>query len=137
MPKNIKISGVSPFGSSTGTFEVEISILVAKPSRDDIKNKTFDSLWKDNYHLRVVNGNFSEVLGDGSNAIPDKVFSLESIWILIADQFSDIHTSFEVKLSQSAKDDNTTTKVSDDGRRQKSAKRLWHTSSAIRICMYV
>ena len=123
MPKNVKISGVSPFGSSTGTFEVEISILVSKPSKDDIKNKTFDSLWKDNYHLRVVNGNFSEVLGDGSNAIPDKVFSLESIWILITDQFSDIHTSFEVKLSQSAKDDSTTTKVSDDGKRQKSKER--------------
>ena len=123
LPKNVKISGVSPFGSSTGTFEVEISILAAKPSKDDINNKTFDSLWKDNYHLRVANGNFSEVLGDGSNAIPDKVFSLESIWILITDQFSDTHTSFEVKLPQSAHDDSTTTKVSHDGKRQKSKER--------------
>ena len=119
MPKNIKISGVSPFGSSAGTFEVEISILAAKPSKDDIKNKTFDSLWKDDYHLRVTNGNFSEVLGDGSNTIPDKVFDLKSVWIIIADQFSDIHTSFEFNLANAAKDDSTSTKTSDGIKKQK------------------
>ena len=109
---------MSPFGSSAGTFEVEISILAAKPSRDDIKNKTFDSLWKDNYHLRVTNGNFSEVLGDGSNTIPDKVFDLKAVWIIITDQFSDIHTSFEFNLSKAAKDDNTSTKTSDGIKKQ-------------------
>ena len=124
LPKNIKISGVSPFGPSAGTFEVEISILAAKPSKDDIKNKTFDSLWKDNYHLRVTNGNFSEVLGDGSNAIPDKVFDLKSVWIIITDQFSDIHTSFEFNLSKAAKDDNTSTKTSDGIKKQNPKERV-------------
>ena len=100
MPKNIEISGASPFASSSGVYEVEIAITENKPSDGDIINKKFDPIWKDNFHLSVTGGFFSEILGSSSNPIPDTVFELESVWITILDQFSTTHTSFEFNVSQ-------------------------------------
>ena len=39
-----------------------------------LDNQTFDSLWKDSFHLAVSNGGFSEILGSDKNPIPDNVF---------------------------------------------------------------
>ena len=100
MPKNIEISGASPFASSSGVYEVEIAITENKPSDGDIINKKFDPIWKDNFHLSITGGFFSEILGSSSNPIPDTVFELESVWITILDQFSTTHTSFEFNVSQ-------------------------------------
>ena len=100
MPKNIEISGTSPFASSSGVYEVEIAITENKPSDGDIINKKFDPIWKDNFHLSVTGGFFSEILGSSSNPIPDTVFELELVWITILDQFSTTHTSFEFNVSQ-------------------------------------
>jgi len=103
MPKGIEISGKSPFGTSSGVYEVKISVSQSKPSNDSITNNSFNSLWKDNFHLRVSEGYFSEILGSDSNPIPDNVFDLGSVWIVIQDQFSPLHTSFEFKISQGSK----------------------------------
>ena len=103
MPKGIEISGKSPFGTSSGVYEVKISISQSKPSNDSITNNSFNSLWKDNFHLRVSEGYFSEILGSDSNPIPNNVFDLGSVWIVIQDQFSPLHTSFEFNISQGSK----------------------------------
>jgi len=103
LPKGIEISGKSPFGTSSGVYEVRISISQDKPSDDSITSNSFNFLWKDNFHLRVSEGHFSEILGTDSNPIPADVFGLGSIWIIIQDQFSPVHTSFELHISQDNK----------------------------------
>ena len=99
LSKGIEISGKSPFGTSSGVYEVKISISENKPSDASISNNSFNSLWKDNFHLRVSGDQFSQVLGSGSNPIPDDVFGLGSVWIVIQDQFSSVHTSFQFNIS--------------------------------------
>jgi len=103
LPKGIEISGTSPFGTTSGVYEVTISISQSKPSEDSITNNSINSLWKDNFHLKVSEGHFSEILGTDSNPILDNVFDLESVWITIQDQFSPLHTSFELHISQDNK----------------------------------
>ena len=100
LSKKIEISGHSPFDISSGVFEVQIAISETKPSEDSIKTKTFDSIWKDNFHLRVNQGKFSETCGTDSNPIPNSVFSKKSVWIIVTDQFSDIHSLFEFNIHQ-------------------------------------
>ena len=99
MPKGIEISGKSPFGESSGVYEVKIAISENKPSDASIEDNSFNSVWKDNFHLRVSGDQFSQILGSDSNPIPDSVFDLESVWIIIQDQFSPIHTSFQFNIS--------------------------------------
>ena len=103
LPKGIEISGKSPFGTSSGVFEVTISISQSKPSEDSIANNSINSLWKDSFHLKVSEGHFSEILGTDSNPVPANVFDLESVWITIQDQFSPVYTSFELHISQDNK----------------------------------
>ena len=100
LPKGIEISGKSPFGTSSGVFEVTISITQSKPSEDSIANNSFNSLWQDGIHLRVSEGHFSQILGSDSKPIPVDVFELESVWIIIQDQFSAANTYFEFNISQ-------------------------------------
>ena len=100
LPKGIEISGKSPFGTSSGVFEVTISITQSKPSEDSITNNSFNSLWQDGIHLRVSEGHFSQILGSDSKPIPVDVFELESVWIIIQDQFSAANTYFEFNISQ-------------------------------------
>ena len=100
MSKKIEVSGHSPFNISSGVFEVQIAISETKPSEDSIKTKTFDSIWKDNFHLRVNQGKFSETCGTDSNPIPNSVFSKKSVWIIVTDQFSGIHSLFEFNILQ-------------------------------------
>jgi len=103
LPKGIEISGTSPFGTTSGVYEVTISISQNKPSEDSITNNSINSLWKDNFHLKVSDGRFSEILGTDSNSIPVNVFDLGTVWITIQDQFSPVHTSFELHISQDNK----------------------------------
>jgi len=76
LPKGIDISGTSPFGTTSGVYEVTISISQSKPSEGSITNNSVNSLWKDSFHLRVSEGHFSEILGTDSNPIPADVFDL-------------------------------------------------------------
>ena len=100
LPKGIEISGKSPFGTSSGVFEVTISITQSKPSEDSIANNSFNSLWQDGFHLRVSEGYFSQILGSDSKPIPVDVFELGSVWIIIQDQFSAANTFFEFNIPQ-------------------------------------
>ena len=103
MAKGIEVSGKSPFGTSSCVYEVKISICQSRPSDDTIRNDTFNSLWNDNFHLRVSEGYFSEILGSDSNPMPGTIFDLASVWIIIKDQFSSVHTSFEFNIPQVGK----------------------------------
>jgi len=103
LSKTINIIGKSPFGASSGVYEAQIAITADKPSNESIDAQTFDSLWKDDFHLKVSKGNFSETLGSNSNPIPDTVFRLDSIWITVRDLFSSAHTTFEFNTSQETK----------------------------------
>jgi len=103
LSKTINIIGKSPFGAASGVYEAQIAITADKPSNESIEAQTFDSLWKDNFHLKVSKGNFSETLGSNSNPIPDTVFRLDSIWITVRDLFSSVHTTFEFNTSQETK----------------------------------
>ena len=94
----IEISGESPFNLSSGVFEVQIAICDTQPSSDQIRQKNFHSLWKDNFHLRVKDKRFSQTLGSTKNPLPDSVFQRGIVWVVVVDQFSSIHTSFQVDV---------------------------------------
>ncbi|MDX1596611.1 MAG: collagen-like protein, partial [Nitrosopumilaceae archaeon] len=110
----LEVKGQAPF-KQPGVYEVQISIVDSKPSEDSLKNKNFKALWRGNYHLRVKDGFFSETLGSSDNPIPSEVLSKNKIWIVVTDQFSTLHSSFEVPLQQPSekpapKPEHTTTK---------------------------
>src|SRR5439155_12354019 len=96
--KTIEITGESPFKLSSGVFEVQIAICDNLPTQDEIKRKNFASLWKDNFHLRVKDKKFTQTLGSSDNPLTDSVFQRDSAWIIVIDQFSSIHTSFQVDV---------------------------------------
>ena len=83
----IEIQGQAPFKQS-GVYEAQISIIDVKPSDADIRAKKFTPLWKGNFHLKVKDGIFSEILGDSKNPLPSSVNELNSIWIVVNDLFS-------------------------------------------------
>src|SRR5574337_158772 len=97
----IEINGESPFNLSSGVFEVQIAICDSQPSADEIKRKSFHFLWKDNFHLRVKDKRFSQTLGSAKNPIPYSVFQKGTVWIVVIDQFSSIHTGFQVEVPRS------------------------------------
>src|SRR5713226_7325055 len=97
--RTLEIKGVSPFRLSSGVFEVQIAICDSPPPSDEIARKSFSSLWKDNFHLRVKDRKFDQVLGSEKNPLPESVFQRSSEWIVVSDQFSSIHTVFETEIS--------------------------------------
>jgi len=101
--RTLEITGVSPFRLSSGVFEVQIAICDSPPSTDDVAKKSFSSLWKDNFHLRVKDRKFNQVLGSETNPLPESVFQRGSVWIVVSDQFSSIHTVFENEISSGYK----------------------------------
>ncbi len=94
----LNIQGPAPFKQS-GIYEVQIAITDQKPSESSIKSKQFQTLWKDNFHLHVQDGQFSEILGSSKNPIPDSILKLDSIWIVVTDLFSSFYSVFDVKIS--------------------------------------
>ncbi|MDE1826457.1 MAG: collagen-like protein, partial [Thaumarchaeota archaeon] len=74
----IEITGESPFRLPSGIFEVQISICDYPPSQEDIKRRNFPVIWKDNFHLRVKDAKFTQILGSSKNPIPDFVFTRDS-----------------------------------------------------------
>ena len=96
--RRIDVIGEAPFKQS-GVYEVEISICDSPPSAEAIGTKKFPSLWHDRFHLHVKDSKFTQTLGSSANPIPDSVFQLSAIWIIVSDQFSSLHTIFQFKLS--------------------------------------
>ena len=83
----IEIQGQAPFKQS-GVYEAQISIIDVKPSVNDIRAIKFHPLWKVNFHLKVKDCIFSEILGDSKNPLPSSVDNLNTIWIVVNDLFS-------------------------------------------------
>ncbi|MCY3853754.1 MAG: hypothetical protein OXF77_00575, partial [Thaumarchaeota archaeon] len=96
----IKIHGISPFKQKSGIFEVVICITNKKVTDIDIKSNNYDYLWNDNFHLKVKNAVFTEILGSANNPLPSILFSYSDLWIIISDLFSSVCSIFEVKLSK-------------------------------------
>ncbi|MSS86727.1 MAG: collagen-like protein, partial [Nitrosopumilus sp.] len=97
----IEIHGQAPFKQS-GVYEVQISITNVRPSDDEIRSKQFSSMWHDNFHLKVKDGIFSEIIGTSKNPLPSSVDELDIIWIVVIDLFSSLHSVFDVKLKTSS-----------------------------------
>ncbi|MFB5609271.1 MAG: collagen-like protein, partial [Nitrosarchaeum sp.] len=98
----LDVHGPAPFKQS-GIYETQIFITDSKPSADKIKSKQFSSLWKGNFHLRVKDGVFSEILGSAENPLPSSVYDLDTVWIVVVDLFSSLHSVFDVPLETPVK----------------------------------
>src|SRR5574341_2428848 len=97
--QKIEIEGVSPFKLPSGVFEVQIALCESPPSAEEITKKSFHSVWKDEFHLRVKDKKFNQTLGSDKNPLPDFIFDRGSIWVVITDQFSSAHAVFESEIS--------------------------------------
>ena len=102
----IEIKGQSPFKQS-GVYEAQISLIDVKPSDDEIHSKTFSPLWKGNFHLKVKDGIFSEVVGDSKNPLPESINNVDVIWVVVNDLFSSLYSVFDVRLRKSSESSNT------------------------------
>ena len=98
----LEIKGRAPFNQS-GVYEAQIAITDSKPSEDAVKTKQFASLWRGTFHLRVKDGIFSETIGSPDNPLPSSITELDTIWIVVTDLFSSLHSVFDVPLTKSAK----------------------------------
>ena len=57
------VRGQSPYTQKNGVFEVEFAITEAKPSGEQIAQKSFLPLWREKSHLNIKNGNFEGYFG--------------------------------------------------------------------------
>ena len=112
------IKGQSPYKQKNGVFEVEFAIAEAKPSDDQIAQKSFLPIWREKAHLSIKNGEFETILGSKSNPLPEKISSFASVWIIVVDQFSSVGSSFEFqvpeimrKVPETPKPDSTSSKT--------------------------
>ena len=112
------IKGQSPYKQKNGIFEVEFAIAEAKPSDDQIAQKSFLPIWREKAHLSIKNGEFEATLGSKSNPLPEKISSFTSVWIIVVDQFSSVGSSFEFqvpetmrKVSETPKPDSISSKT--------------------------
>ena len=97
---HISVRGQSPYTQKNGVFEVEFAITEAKPSGEQIAQKSFLPIWREKSHLNIKNGNFEATLGSSSNPLPEKISTFTSVWIILVDQFSSVGTSFEFKVPE-------------------------------------
>ena len=98
----IEVQGTSPFKQPSGVFEVQIAISDKKPSEQELISKKFSSLWKDNFHLKVENSKFKEILGSSENPLPKSVLDSTLVWVIVSDQFSSLNSVFEVQISKTS-----------------------------------
>jgi len=99
----IEIHGTSPFKLPSGVFEVQIALSDKKPLASSIAEKNFPSLWKDNFHLNVSDGKFTQILGTDENPLPQSILDLDSVWVIVTDQFSSLNTVFDIQLPKAGK----------------------------------
>ena len=116
------VTGNAPFDQD-GIFEVEISITEAKPTDSEIKTKSFSSIWKQKFHLKVKNGKFQETLGSADNPLPNAISSFSKVWIVVSDQFSSIGNSFEFDIPESIKSENIVSTITKSDTRKKTKTR--------------
>ena len=97
----IEIQGQAPFKQS-GVYEAQISVLDTRPSDEQLRSKKFTPLWQGNFHLKVKDGVFSEIIGDSKNPLPTSVDNLNSIWVVVSDLFSSVYSIFDVTLKKTS-----------------------------------
>ena len=97
----IEIQGQAPFKQS-GVYEAQISVLDTRPSDEQLRSKKFTPLWQGNFHLKVKDGVFSEIIGDSKNPLPTSVDNLNSIWVVVNDLFSSVYSIFDVTLKKTS-----------------------------------
>ena len=86
MPRNsLSVRGPAPF-EKNGVYEITIHIVATEPKAEEIEERTFSYLWREDFHLRVEDGVFFETLGNKQNPLPKYLFDLGRIWILAVDQ---------------------------------------------------
>ena len=90
---SLKIQGKAPFKQS-GVYETQIAIVGSRPSEKDVRDRSFDALWRANFHLRVRGGAFSETLGSSENPLPP-LNHLDQVWIVVTDLFSPLYSGFQ------------------------------------------
>ena len=66
------VKGQSPYKQKNGVFEVEFAITEAKPTSEQIAQKSFLPIWREKSHLNIKNGEFEATLGSQSNTLPEK-----------------------------------------------------------------
>ena len=121
------VTGESPYPQKSGIFEVDIAITDVKPSSSEIENKTFSSIWNENFHLNVKNGLFEETLGSETNPLPKSITSFTKLWIVVTDQFAPIGSLFEFEVPGSMRaEEKPTTKPSS---KPKTTKRIGLTGA--------
>src|SRR3989337_987548 len=98
----IEIQGTSPFKLPSGVFEVQIAISDKKPSEKSLIEKNFPTLWKDDFHLRVQDRKFTEILGSNEIPLPQSVLDSDSVWVIVSDQFSSLNSVFDVQISKTS-----------------------------------
>ena len=65
------IKGPSPYKQKNGIFEVEFAIAEAKPSDDQIAQKSFLPIWREKAQLSIKNGNLRQSL------VPNQILYLK------------------------------------------------------------
>ena len=94
------VKGQSPYKQKNGVFEVEFAITEAKPTSEQIAQKSFLPIWREKSHLNIKNGEFEATLGSQSNPLPEKISTFTTVWIILVDQFSSVGSSFEFKVPE-------------------------------------
>mgnify|MGYP003310222008 CR=1 FL=1 len=108
--EHFTVKGQSPYKQKNGVFEVEFAITEAKPSDEQIAQKSFLPIWREKSHLNIKNGEFEASLGSKSNPLPDKISTFTSVWIILVDQFSSVGSSFELKVPETMRQASQKTK---------------------------
>ena len=98
--EHFTVKGQSPYKQKNGVFEVEFAITEAKPTNEQIAQKSFLPIWQEKSHLNIKNGEFETSLGSKSNPLPDKISTFTSVWIILVDQFSSVGSTFEFQVPQ-------------------------------------
>ena len=101
--EHFSVKGQSPYKQKNGVFEVEFAIAEAKPTDEQIAQKSFLPIWREKSHLNIKNGTFEATLGSQSNPLPEKIFAFTSVWIILVDQFSSVGSSFEFQIPSTMK----------------------------------
>ena len=109
--EHFSVRGQSPYKQKNGVFEVEFAITEAKPSDEQISQKSFLPIWREKSHLNIKNGEFESTLGSKSNPLPEKISTFTSVWIIVVDQFSSVGSSFEFQVPETMRRVYSKTKI--------------------------
>ena len=121
--EHFTVKGQSPYKQKSGVFEVEFAITEAKPTDEQIAQKSFLPIWREKAHLQIKNGEFETTLGSESNPLPEKIYTFTSVWIIIVDQFSTLGSSFEFQVPETMRKETKKSETESKPSKVKSSSR--------------